>query len=354
MTERVAVAVIGGGFYGARLALALARLGLGRILLLERDSGLMRRASFVNQARLHNGYHYPRALRTGGAARRNSGRFLEEYRFAIRRDVPMIYAIARHSLISPEQFVRFCAEIGAPCAAAAPAEARLFDGTTVEASFAVEEYSLDAALIARDMAARLARSGVECRFGVEARIAGLSEAAVSLQAGADTVVARHVLNCTYAGLDGIGVRLGASIKKEVAEIAMIRPPSALAGLAVTVMDGPFFSTMPFPALGCHSLTHVRYTPHSASVGPGEVPMPGPSRAALMLRDAARFLPAMEGAVPLRSLYEVKAVLQHTEGNDARPILLEASPDSPRILSVLGSKLDHIYDVEALLACRDWD
>jgi hypothetical protein len=230
----------------------------------------------------------------------------------------------------------------------------LFDSTTIESVFAVEEFSLDAALLAHEIADQLNRAGIECRFGTSVRVAGLMQDGVKLQAGTDTIVARHVINCTYADLDGIGVRLGTEIKKEVAEIAMIHPPPTLAGLAVTVMDGPFFSAMPFPPLGCHSLTHVRYTPHSAWIGPGEVSPPGRSRAALMLRDAARFLPAIEGAETLRSLYEVKAVLRSTEDNDARPILVEPSPDSPRILSVLGSKLDHVYDVEALLTAREWD
>ena len=36
----------------------------GRVVLLECGSGLMRRASFVNQARLHTGVHYPRSLLT--------------------------------------------------------------------------------------------------------------------------------------------------------------------------------------------------------------------------------------------------------------------------------------------------
>src|SRR6516225_11463008 len=53
--------VIGGGFYGCETALELKRLGFGRIVLVEREPGLLRRASFVNQARVHNGYHYPRA-----------------------------------------------------------------------------------------------------------------------------------------------------------------------------------------------------------------------------------------------------------------------------------------------------
>ena len=57
---------------------------------------------------------------------------------------------------------------------------------------------------------------------------------------------------------------------------------------------------------------------------------------------------------LRSLHEIKAVLQATEGNEARPMLPDASPGSLRILSVLGSKLDNFHDVKALLAAKAWD
>lgn len=353
MTEQVAIVVVGGGFYGARLSLALAARGVGRVVLIEREAGLMRRASFVNQARLHNGYHYPRAPLTGAAARRNFRRFLEEYRFAITTDVPMLYAIARQSRVSADQFLRFCEEIGAPCAPAASAEARLFDAATVEAVFAVEEFALNAALIAADTARRLAKSSVECRFGTAARVVALDADVITVEAGREHFVARHVLNCTYGELDMVGVPLRHRVKKEVAEVAMIRPPPALSRLAVTVMDGPFFSTMPFPALGCHSLTHVRYTPSHTWVGPGQPPAPGPSQALMMLRDAARYLPSIEGSTLLPSLYEVKALLEITEQNDARPVLVETSPASPRVTSVLGSKINHVYEVEAVLAERDW-
>lgn len=352
--DEVAFAVVGGGFYGARVALALAALRQGRVILMEEASGLMRRASFVNQARLHNGYHYPRALRTGASSRRNFCRFLDEYRFAIRTDVRMLYAIARGSLVSADQFARFCSEVGAPCRLASPEQTRLFDAGTVEAVFATEEYSLDAVLIASRLQSQLAAAGVECRFGRRARICRVSSQEVDLEAGSDRIRARHVLNCTYAGLEGLGIAIGHDLKKEVAEVAMIHPPRELAQLAVTVMDGPFFSTMPFPPLECHSLTHVRYTPHHTWRGPGEAPKPGVSRVQLMIRDAARFLPCMEAAVPLRSLWEVKAVLSRSEQNDARPVLVDTAPESGRIISILGSKFDHVYDVEALLEARVWD
>ena len=70
--------VIGGGFYGARLALALRAEGES-VLLLEREPTLLGRASLVNQARVHNGYHYPRSILTSVRSRQNYDRFREEY-----------------------------------------------------------------------------------------------------------------------------------------------------------------------------------------------------------------------------------------------------------------------------------
>lgn len=55
--------VVGGGFYGCMLAAHLSRSRGRRVLLLEAAGELLGRASFANQARVHNGYHYPRSFR---------------------------------------------------------------------------------------------------------------------------------------------------------------------------------------------------------------------------------------------------------------------------------------------------
>lgn len=49
--------VIGGGIFGCYAALFLARKGK-KVCLLEREAALFQKASLVNQARLHGGYHY--------------------------------------------------------------------------------------------------------------------------------------------------------------------------------------------------------------------------------------------------------------------------------------------------------
>ena len=45
-----------------------------------------------------------------------------------------------------------------------------------------------------------------------------------------------------------------SMKHEMTEMALVTPPPALHGAAVTVMDGPFFSLMPYPSRGLFDST----------------------------------------------------------------------------------------------------
>jgi hypothetical protein len=78
------------------------------------------------------------------------------------------------------------------------------------------------------------------------------------------VDAAFVFNCTYSGVGQVGGDAGgvrSRLKHEVAEMALVELPPRLAGLGVTVMDGPFFSLMPYPTRALHTLSHVRYTPH---------------------------------------------------------------------------------------------
>jgi glycine/D-amino acid oxidase-like deaminating enzyme len=273
------------------------------------------------------------------SSQRNFERFVEEHRFAAGLDVEMIYAIAYNSRIAASQFARFCSEIGAPCWENKAVLDEMFDSALVEACFSVRELTFDRSLLADDLKRRLARARVDCRFGVTGRLARCSDEAVVVETGEDVVQAQYVFNCTYARLDDVGIDVRNRIKKELAEVALIAPPREMNGRAVTVMDGPFFSSLPFPPLSC-------------GAGDQALSFSG-SRAQVMLRDASRYLPCMRDAIHLRSLYDIKAVLATSEGSDSRPILFERSPASERVYSVLGSKIDNIYDVLACLKQQQW-
>lgn len=354
MTTDVDALVIGGGFYGCRIGLALREIGFQKVSVVERESAIMRRASFVNQARVHGGYHYPRSLPTGVSSRRNYRRFVEEHSYAVVPDVRMVYGIARTSRVTASQFARFCCEIGAECREDRRARDALFDVSLIEECFSVDEIAFDSSRIASDLECRLAQARIDLRLGVVVRIVGADARGVDVETSAGPIRAAYVFNCTYAYLDTVGAPTRSSIKKELAEIALVSPPRALAGRAVTVMDGPFFSSMPFPALHCYSLTHVRYTPHRSWTDQGDGAGGGvTSRAAHMLRDSMRYMPSLAQAKYLGSLYELKAILVRSEESDARPIVFERAGDAGRIVSILGSKIDNVYDVVALLAQERW-
>ena len=134
-------------------------------------------------------------------------------------------------------------------------------------------------------------------------------------------------------------------------MALMQMPPELDGLGITLMDGPFFSMMPFPARGLHTLSHVRYTPHlnwkdECGINPYQKlnEYHRETRVDRMVRDVARYVPAVSTAQYKDSLFEVKTVLVKNEGDDGRPILFEHHDELPGCYSVLGGKIDNIYDV----------
>lgn len=354
--------VIGGGFYGSAIAIHLARQrGFKRIALLERESGLLRRASYNNQARVHNGYHYPRSFTTAYRSRINLPRFVADWPNAVKRDFTKLYAIARHnSKVTARQFERFCHDIGAQVRRADAASAALFEPRLIEAVFQVQEYAFDATQLARWASQELEQSGVQVRLQTRATgihqgtDATLNVTTESDNDGPQRLSCRYLFNCTYSGSNHLGgdfPGLHADLRHEITEMALMQMPPALEGLGVTVMDGPFFSMMPFPSRGLHTLSHVRFTPHlywddDTAINPYDklAGYERSSRVERMVRDVGRYIPAMLGSRHMDSLYEVKTVLAKNDRNDGRPILFEKHASLPGCYSVLGGKIDNIYDV----------
>ena len=353
--------IIGGGFYGAAIAIYLARQrGLKRIVLVERESALLTRASYNNQARVHNGYHYPRSFTTAYRSRINLPRFVHDWPETVKQDFTKLYAIARrNSKVTPKQFVRFCKEIGAKIEPADQSLRQLFEPHLIEEVFTVEEYAFDAGKLAGWAEDELRECGVEVRLDthVTAISKGDNLLKVAMRAKDESeaeIACRYVFNCTYSGLNqfaGDFPGTSTSLKQEITEMALMQVPPALKGLGITVMDGPFFSMMPFPARGLHTLSHVRYTPHlhwndQHGIDPYQKlnDYERATRVDRMVRDVGRYLPVVQDAKYVDSLFEVKTILVKNEGDDGRPILFEKHEELPGCYSVLGGKIDNIYDV----------
>ncbi len=351
--------VVGGGFYGAAIAIYLkAHRGFTNVLLIEREHDLLLRASYNNQARVHNGYHYPRSFTTAFRSRVNLPRFVQDYPHVIKRDFTKLYAISRrNSKVTARQFKRFCHEIGAKLEPASESQKKLFESRLIEEVFLVEEFAFDACKLAKWAREELNECGVEIRLNTRVTSINKLQNALSVECKSNTraeLSSHYVFNCTYSGLNQfVGDFPGTQIKlkHEIAEMALMQAPLELENFGVTVMDGPFFSMMPFPDGGLHTLSHVRYTPHSSWLDQAEVDpyqrlasYKQETRVERMVRDVERYMPAIANAKYVESLFEVKTVLVKNEGDDGRPILFERHTSLPNCYSILGGKIDNIYDV----------
>jgi hypothetical protein len=133
------------------------------------------------------------------------------------------------------------------------------------------------------------------------------------------------------------------------------PRPELDGNWIKVIHDPFFSYLSYPAEDLHSLAYVCYKPYESwtdkirtgaprILSPDQLPQ---FRAAHMIRDGQRYLPSLAHARYEKHLFEVKTVLVKTDYYDGRPILYQQKPINCRFVSIIGGKIDNIYDLLGL-------
>jgi glycine/D-amino acid oxidase-like deaminating enzyme len=328
----------------------------------------MTRASFNNQARVHNGYHYPRSVLTALRSRVSFPRFVEDFGDCVDSEFAKYYLIgAPLGKVSARQFLRFCDRIGASCIPAPDAIQRLTNPRLIEACFAVTEYAFNATKLRVLMEARLQAASVACRMGTSVESVrqhgnGLLVTLLNLATSERyEVYADQVFNCTYSRINYVlshsGVEL-VPLKHEMTEMCLVEVPDELKRTGITVMCGPFFSVMPFPPAGLHSFSHVRYTPHyewhddnGCPYVDAQTKFETASRHTAwrsMQKDAMRYLPILSECRYERSLWETKTILPRSEADDSRPILFRANHGLRGFHCVMGGKIDNVYDaVEAI-------
>ncbi len=372
--------IIGAGLYGLYAALFCAKKGQ-HILVLECEDAPFKRATYINQARVHMGYHYPRSLTTAVKSAGYFKRFVEDFGFCIHDRFDQVYATSdKFSWTNAVQFQEFCRAAGIKCEEVAAS--KYFNPGMCDGAFLTEEYTYDAKILQRFYEDELARKdNVDILF--KARISGISRSGESflVELNDDRVYETpFVLNATYASVnqvidktEGISRELF-GIKYELCEIILCKPSEALKDIGITVMDGPFFSIMPFGRTGLHSLTAVTFTPHVTSYDEkpsfscqkgmeqgekkctpeelgncSECPHKPDSAWPYMSHLADKYLRPEYAYSYVRSLYSMKPILKSSEVDDSRPTAIRVMSREPVFLSVLSGKINTVYDLDEYLA-----
>lgn len=365
--------IIGAGLYGLYSADFCGQKG-EKILVLEYDTAPFKRATYINQARVHMGYHYPRSFSTAIKSAHYFERFMNDYDFCVLKDFKKIYATSSSfSWTNAEQFSKFCEAAGIQCDEISID--KYFNKGMCDGAFLTKEYTYDANILKKYFMERIASySNVDIKFGVQ--ISSIQEFKtsfeVTLQSG-EKYQTDFLLNATYASTNQITKMLGYDpfkIKYELCEIILCKVNENLRDVGITVMDGPFFSIMPFGKTGYHSLTSVTFTPHLTSYDTlptfecqtksngfcsknqlgncNECPAKPASAWTYMSNMAKKYLKEEYAFEYSHSLFSMKPILKASEIDDSRPTVIKQFTDRPAFISVLSGKINTVYDLDEVL------
>lgn len=356
------VIIIGGGFYGTAISLYLRNFDfIKSITIYEKESNIISRASFINQARIHNGYHYPRSLSTGYRTHKNFDKFLAEWSDCINSKIESYYAISRkNSKVTSKQFLRFCKEIGSPIQEANFDLKSLFNDYYIDNVFKVKEYVFNSKKIRKKVINDLTNNKISLILNsqvikLENSNKNIIEATIKNKNNPQKKdYADLVFNCTYSGIGKLDNNFKENkimLKHEITELVLIDIPKILENKCFTVMDGPFFSVLPFPSYKTSTISHVRYTPHKSWIESHDInpynelkKYHKESRFKRIIKDSSKYLPSLYESEYKGSLFEIKTVLAKNEVDDGRPILFKEHNNIKNLYSILGAKIDNIFDI----------
>lgn len=366
--------IIGAGLYGLYSALFCLRRGES-VLVLECDEKPFSRATYINQARVHGGYHYPRSLSTAIKSAGYFERFNREYDFCINKEFEQVYATSEdYSWTDGIQFKKFCDSAGIPCKRV-PAEEYFEDGQC-SGAFITREYTYDAKILCDYFLAELAKYATSFCIQYSVNIVEINrlqdDYEVVLSDGSSCKTG-FLLNATYASTNQLLDKLGYEkfkIKYELCEIILCEVNDKLRDVGITVMDGPFFSIMPFGKTGLHSLTSVTFTPHKTSydITPKfecqsqsdglcsqehlyncNLCCAKPKSAYQYMSNLAhKYMKECYGFEYKDSLFSMKPILMASEIDDSRSTVVRVYSQSPTFVSVLSGKINTVYDLDEVL------
>ncbi|MEL7022042.1 MAG: FAD-dependent oxidoreductase [Bacteroidota bacterium] len=369
--------VIGGGIFGVYAALHLARQGRSG-LLIEREQRLLRRASLVNQARLHGGYHYPRSVATAQSAQAYQQRFLREHHAFIHTDFIKYYAIDRFgSLTDRLQFERFCDYIGASYQAVSVQPP--FDKQRIAALFQTIEHSFDPILLGQYYTQQLHKTrAVTAQMGASIKKVARQGQLWQLEIEKDQQRMRCetplVINATYAGTNAVHQLFGVSpihLQYELSEMVLLSMPQ-FTNRGLTIMDGQFGSLMPYGQTGLHSLSTVAYTHHEQSnhllptlscqarrrdclphqlANCNSCTARPSSNFEKMRSQMQQYFSAEVSFHFYQSLFTVKSKLRSHAIDDGRPTSIIQLSSTPDFYCIFAGKVQSIYEIERVWSAR---
>jgi len=329
------IAVIGGGIFGCTAAWTLAKEGYD-VTLYEKNDDIISQASYVNQYRLHRGYHYPRSKETAEQSQWGEHSFLQEYGSAIvNGDIEHYYAIAKEdSLVTSEEYKSFLDEINLDYN---EKKLDLIHKNVVDLVVETKELLFNPDELKKVCWDKLNQYSVNVMLNTEY---------INSSEKYD-----YKVISTYANLNQL---LPEDKQKdyqfELCEKPVIKLPEQYKNKSIVIMDGPFMCIDPLGDSGLHVMGNVVHAIHNTNVGKfpkydskfdkllnkGIIKNPSITNIDKFIESAKVFFKDIEKSEHIGSMYTFRTVLPNKDKDDARPTLVEKTDD--KIFTIFSGKI----------------
>lgn len=378
----VNILVIGAGIYGLHVAELLKRNKIKHQVVAKemyldyeeqfygRANEKISMASIANQARVHLGYHYPRSMETVDSCLKNFNKFTNEFKEELIEPDTWnhLYGLAddKENKTDLKNWNKLKTKING-----------LFKEKDLPEDIKFKNLqdlvnTNEKAVDTFRMMERKTYNYLKSKNG-ETQSIILDEIESTLKCGQyyyfklksnnQLYKARYIFNCTYSGLKEIekifDQETDLDVKYQLCELALfastIAEEDGLNGNALTVMDGPFASIMPFcyrnsinsKLISTWSLTSVCHTPHLTSLDFDEINQAYrksiTSKRAGMIETISKFTGDIDFDTKYkRSIYTIKTI-SNKVNDDGRCVEIHHNYDNT-FFSILSGKLSAIYEL----------
>lgn len=314
------VAVIGAGVFGITIACKLAEKF--DVHLYERFKDILQEASSINQFRLHRGYHYPRSVKTARSAVNSSIPFGDIYSGAVISHTKTYYAIAKEkSKTTPKDYLNFLKKMQLDFGIV---DLKLINRQKVALTLLAEENLIDFKKLKSIAKRRLEKAKVKLHLNKSANR--------EIKENYD-----YVVICTYSNINEILLpKDQEDYQYEVCEKLVLELPDKYKNKSIVVLDGPFMCIDPYGRSKYHLMGNVVHAIHATNVGKfpkvpnslkpylnkGLIKGPTITNFDKFIKSASEFIPGINSAKHVGSMFTVRTVLPNKDKTDERPTIVK--------------------------------
>ena len=330
------IAIIGGGIFGVTTAIRLSRNH--DVDLFEQNSDILQSASGINQYRLHRGYHYPRSTDTAISAKNSELFFKNEYSGSIVNDIDHFYCIANeNSLTNKDQYLNFCNAVDLSFE---ETKLDLLNQNKIDLCVKVVETLFDPFLLKDICWKKIQENNINMHMGKPVYLNDLDSY-------------DYVIVATYAGFNQTLNNfsdLQMNCQFELCEKPVVKLPNSFNQKSIVIMDGPFMCVDPLGKTGNFVLGNVVHAIHHSNVGKipvipeefrnllnnGIIRNPPITNFNSFVESGSNFIPDLNRAEYLGSMFTVRTVLPNLDNTDARPTIVRKLKNN--IISIFSGKI----------------